>query len=346
MASQQSNSRDMQEDGLGLSGGTVNGNVAINGTLTQTGLWYLGANATSDTAALQCSGRAQNAYSQAAVNTAGAPVMICGGIGKRIITVSNTGAATAVFYRFNATAVTLTSAVAPANENEYARGASAAATASNLAACINAHSVLSLEMTATAPAAVVYITPKSTIPALQLAATGDNSAAGGGNDGGVILGGIGVYICAYSTGSTAATAYTSSNCLQSASNNLYVRSGATAASLGGAFFGYPVLASSTTPVTVTAVTSNYTHTNEGATALGVHNLPTAVAGYRFTFYVQDSDGIKVVAAAGDTIRIGGSVSGAAGYCQSTTIGDCVTLQSINATEWVAVSVVGAGWTVV
>jgi len=52
-----------------------------------------------------------------------------------------------------------------------------------------------------------------------------------------------------------------------------------------------------------------------------------------------------LAAAGDTIRIAANVSAAAGRIDSTTIGDSVTLKAINATEWVATSVVGAGWSV-
>jgi hypothetical protein len=102
---------------------------------------------------------------------------------------------------------------------------------------------------------------------------------------------------------------------------------------------------STTPVTVANADSNTYYTNEGATALGVFNLPTAVANLKYTFIVQDSDGIKVVANTGDTIRVGGVVSGTAGYTTSTNIGDVVTLVAINATEWVATSIVGS-WTTV
>jgi hypothetical protein len=85
-------------------------------------------------------------------------------------------------------------------------------------------------------------------------------------------------------------------------------------------------------------------TNEGSTAQNYHTLPSAAAGYVFTFIVQDADGIRVTAASGDTIRLGASVSAAAGHIDSTTIGDSVTLKAINATEWVATSIVGAGWT--
>jgi len=54
---------------------------------------------------------------------------------------------------------------------------------------------------------------------------------------------------------------------------------------------------------------------------------------------------QVTAASGDTIRIAANVSAAAGRIDRTTIGDSVTLKAINATEWVATSVVGAGWSV-
>ena len=33
------------------------------------------------------------------------------------------------------------------------------------------------------------------------------------------------------------------------------------------------------------------------------------------------------------------------FAASTTMGDAITLEAINATEWVATSVVGAGWSV-
>lgn len=86
------------------------------------------------------------------------------------------------------------------------------------------------------------------------------------------------------------------------------------------------------------------YTNEGTTAQNYRTLPSAAAGYQFTFVVQDADGIRVVAAAGDTIRIAGTVSATAGYAQSTTIGSTLTLVAINATEWVAISWLGT-WTI-
>jgi len=73
-------------------------------------------------------------------------------------------------------------------------------------------------------------------------------------------------------------------------------------------------------------------------------LPSAAAGYRFRFVVQDNSGLKVTAAAGDTIRVAGSVTSAAGNISTTTIGNFVELIAINATEWIATQTVGT-WTV-
>lgn len=85
--------------------------------------------------------------------------------------------------------------------------------------------------------------------------------------------------------------------------------------------------------------------NEGASAEAYNTLPTAVAGYVFTFICQDTDGIRVVASTGDTIRLGGSgVSATAGFVKSTAIGSSITIVSINATEWMATSITGT-WTI-
>lgn len=90
--------------------------------------------------------------------------------------------------------------------------------------------------------------------------------------------------------------------------------------------------------------SHAVFTNEGATARQDFNLPAAAAGLIYSFYCHDTDGVRVIAAAGDTIRIAGSVSAAAGRIDSTTIGSAVTLLAINAAEWVAIASLGT-WSV-
>jgi hypothetical protein len=108
--------------------------------------------------------------------------------------------------------------------------------------------------------------------------------------------------------------------------------------------GSPVTAQASTPITLNATDSGKLYTNEGCAAEIVFTLPTAAAGLEFTFVVQDILGIKVTAAAGDTIRVAGSVSLAAGTIDAATAGDTVKIKAINATEWIALFYIGT-WTV-
>jgi hypothetical protein len=78
--------------------------------------------------------------------------------------------------------------------------------------------------------------------------------------------------------------------------------------------------------------SQYLLTNEGATSMRAVTLPDAVAGYTLKFCNQDSDGIRINANAGDTIRRVASVTSSGGYIETTTIGACITIKSLNATE--------------
>jgi hypothetical protein len=94
------------------------------------------------------------------------------------------------------------------------------------------------------------------------------------------------------------------------------------------------------PYSITTTDSNTRFTNEGATAEVYLVLPTAVAGLTFVVMCQDSDGIRVVANTGDTIRMGASVSASAGYIRSTSIGSVTRLTCINATEWFSEYVTG------
>lgn len=98
------------------------------------------------------------------------------------------------------------------------------------------------------------------------------------------------------------------------------------------------------PNVLTVAETEAVLTNEGSTAKNYHTLPTAAAGLSYTFIIQDSDGMRITAGASDTIRLAGSVSVAAGYIDSTTIGSAVTLVAINATEWMATGLVGT-WAV-
>lgn len=102
-------------------------------------------------------------------------------------------------------------------------------------------------------------------------------------------------------------------------------------------------AGSWSPNILTDAESGKVLTNEWTTAKNYHTLPTAVAWLTYTFYVDDADWIRVVANTSDIIQINWVVSSSAWYCDSTNIGSCVTLTAINATDWVATSVIGT-WT--
>lgn len=97
--------------------------------------------------------------------------------------------------------------------------------------------------------------------------------------------------------------------------------------------------------TITANEDGYTYTNTGATALVELTLPSASAGLTYTFYVADTDGIRINAAGGDAIRAdAATVSTSGGYIESTTVDSCVVLRAINNSTWVAVGAPNGTWT--
>lgn len=96
--------------------------------------------------------------------------------------------------------------------------------------------------------------------------------------------------------------------------------------------------------TLTVGESGKLFTNTGATARQDFNLPAAVVGLRYRFYVADTDGVRVVANGADTIRLAGSVSAGGGRIDSANIGDYVVLVVSTSGTWVAETIVGT-WTV-
>lgn len=90
--------------------------------------------------------------------------------------------------------------------------------------------------------------------------------------------------------------------------------------------------------------SRIVFTNRGAAGVITFSLP-AFNGVSiwadYTFTIVAAFGIIIQAPAGVTIRIGGVVSPAGGTVSAGAVGDTVKLLQISATEWQAVSVVGA-----
>lgn len=102
------------------------------------------------------------------------------------------------------------------------------------------------------------------------------------------------------------------------------------------------VAVSGSPLVLVESDTGETIANTAATAQAFYTLPTAVAGRRYTFAVNDANGIRVTAAGSSVIRIGSIASSAGGHCDSTTIGDSFTIEALDATTWFATSVVGGG----
>lgn len=101
----------------------------------------------------------------------------------------------------------------------------------------------------------------------------------------------------------------------------------------------PVIAN-TGAATPASTDSGTVYTNEGDANGSSVTLPTAVAGLRFTFYVQVAQTLTITAGADDTIRVGTNATAAAGSITCATVGSSLTLVAINATEWVAIASVG------
>lgn len=96
-------------------------------------------------------------------------------------------------------------------------------------------------------------------------------------------------------------------------------------------------------VTLTAADSGGVYTNIGATSLVVITLPAAAAGIEFTFYVTDTDGIRVTAAAGDFILTNTGASSSGGTATNTSPYSALTLRAVSSDSWVATCYTGT-WT--
>jgi hypothetical protein len=150
---------------------------------------------------------------------------------------------------------------------------------------------------------------------------------------------------AASTLTTAATLYIT-NCPQTGINATITDAYALMVAAGRVRFDgallnrFQILPEAAGPIAINAYDSNTVFTNEGAGAQVVMNLPTAAAGLTYTFLVQVAQDFKIVASGGDTLRLAGTVSAAAGFINSANVGNGVVLVAINATEWLAVSIVG------
>lgn len=86
--------------------------------------------------------------------------------------------------------------------------------------------------------------------------------------------------------------------------------------------------------------------NTGAGAQVVFTLPASPAiGDSYEFYVTDVDGIRVLTQGSHTIRVNATLSAAAGYTESATIGSNIKVMYLSSNLWVGLSPSGT-WTTV
>lgn len=94
---------------------------------------------------------------------------------------------------------------------------------------------------------------------------------------------------------------------------------------------------------VTAKTSNYTvvtadkstfFSNTGAAGGVTFTLPTAAVGNTYEFYRDANQTVTIVAGASTTIRVGASVTAAAGNITLDAVGSRIRLVAISTTQWV------------
>lgn len=113
----------------------------------------------------------------------------------------------------------------------------------------------------------------------------------------------------------------------------------------GGLLSTRVLLAKTTNYTATTANLGTVFSNFGTSQQVTNTLPSAVAGYTYTFLVEATNGVQVVAAAGNRIQIAASQSADGGNIVSTNIGNVVTLcVGASGTNWFAISHEGT-WTV-
>ena len=130
-------------------------------------------------------------------------------------------------------------------------------------------------------------------------------------------------------------------------NDLLVANDGNYATIGGLLAGIRVTAVASGTTASDVYSSRKCWTNEGASGEITFNLPgaaTTTASSDFIYYVHTAQSLKIVAAAGDTIRVAAGVSATGGYVRCATAGAIVRLFCVNATEWVAMYQTGV-WTV-
>lgn len=96
----------------------------------------------------------------------------------------------------------------------------------------------------------------------------------------------------------------------------------------------------TSNYTIVADDNNKIFTNAWASGDIQLTLPTASAWLRLTFIVVAGHYLRVNCATGDTARYIGDVTASAGYFRSQTVGNQLTVEAIDDTQWIVTSLDG------
>ena len=104
------------------------------------------------------------------------------------------------------------------------------------------------------------------------------------------------------------------------------------------------ISAKTASYTVVTGDSGKTITNTGASGAVTNTLPTAAAGLQYGFIITAAQTLQIKASGTDTIRIGTTVSAAAGFAETNVVGTAITLLSTASGSWIATSTV-ASWAV-
>jgi len=93
----------------------------------------------------------------------------------------------------------------------------------------------------------------------------------------------------------------------------------------------------------TTADRNSVVTNTGASSKPIITLEAASIGVVRQFIVTDSDGIRIKANSGDTIRVINNITASAGYVESTAVGAFITLICYSSNSWICSNFCGP-WT--
>lgn len=101
----------------------------------------------------------------------------------------------------------------------------------------------------------------------------------------------------------------------------------------------------TTGTTLSGSNTGQIYSNEGAGGAITLTLPTSAAqGTVYTFMVATAANLVIQAPASETIRIGASVSSAAGTATNGAVGSAITLVKLTSNSWYAKAAPNGTWT--